>query len=186
MNRWIRGKEIKAEAEWTAQWVFRYDKSPRKSPFPFRLFFSVFSVSLPHSVSCILLSLPYLVASFSRFLFLPLIFFFNLLVLAEKEVARLFDCWIDVAMRRSREWKWERHLAREFLFDSRRGTHFQLGKWVARLTELRDIPATDRFLLACRFKVVIKIVNSNTSGKTASYGTFEILRVSIYGGLNSL
>lgn len=44
MNRWIRGKEIKAEAEWTARWVFRYDKSPRKSPFlPSRPFFSVFS-----------------------------------------------------------------------------------------------------------------------------------------------
>lgn len=35
MNRWIRGKEIKAETEWTARWVFRYDKSRRKSSFSF-------------------------------------------------------------------------------------------------------------------------------------------------------
>ena len=40
----FEGEEIKAETEWTARWVFRYDKSRRKSPFPL-LFASPFAVS---------------------------------------------------------------------------------------------------------------------------------------------
>lgn len=110
MNRWIRGKEIKAEAEWTARWVFRYDKSPRKSPFlPSRPFFSVFSAPrlIPHPYSLSPCRLPplflILSAFFSPFLSLlsSFFFFFYLTVLAEEEVARLFDSRIDTPMRGS-------------------------------------------------------------------------------------
>ena len=45
MTRQIRGKEIKEETEWTARWVFRYDKSRRKSSFPSSLLLLLGEVS---------------------------------------------------------------------------------------------------------------------------------------------
>lgn len=79
MNRWIRGKEIKAEAEWTARWVFRYDKSPRKSLRSFFVSFSRFSpLTLPHSASVLVPSFPLLILSFC----LPLVLFPSCLFLS--------------------------------------------------------------------------------------------------------
>lgn len=162
MNRWIRRKEIKAEAEWTARWVFRYDKSPRKSPFlpfvPFSRFsplLASFRIRICWPPVSSLFS--YLVAFFSFFLFLLL--FFHLTVLVKEEIARLFDSRIDT--------RWEErdendtpHTWISFRQSSR--CHSQLAKWIARFAKVfQDIPTTDRVLLACRFKLVVKIVDFN-------------------------
>lgn len=113
MNRWIRGKEIKAEAEWTARWVFRYDKSPRKSPF--LPFFSVFSA--PHSASVFavpLLPAPFLILSpsshpFCSFSFLS---FFPPYGFSRRSRAtfRLPDRYLDERIRAERDG--ERHPSR--------------------------------------------------------------------------
>lgn len=166
MNRWIRGKEIKAEAEWTARWVFRYDKSPRKSPFfLFIPFFSVFSAPclIPHPHSLSLCHSPLLFLSCRLLtLFVPFFFlFFRLTVLAE-EVARLFESRIDTPMRGSDQSRARTApLTHEFLFNSHRDAILSLRSESHDSRIFRDIPATNRISPACRFKLAVKIADFN-------------------------
>lgn len=172
MNRWIRGKEIKAEAEWTARWVFRYDKSPRKSSFLRRSFFPLSSAFLRGFASPRIRIRPLTrplpspplisVASFSPFLFLR---FFPLAVLSDEEVTRLFDSRIDIPMRGSR-----------VAAGGRAENSRILASWVLPSTVIEtpfpSLQSESRIFLeifrqpvplACRFQVPVKIVDFNAA-----------------------
>lgn len=139
MNRWIRGKEIKAEAEWTARWVFRYDKSPRKSPFLPSIPFSRFSRSSPHSASTfavppppppLFLSCPsYFFCSFF-FLFFPP-YGFNR---RSRATFQLSDRYPDERIRA----KWDEDDTPHVWISLRQSSrcHSQLTKWIARLANI--------------------------------------------------
>lgn len=176
MNRWIRGKEIKAEAEWTARWVFRYDKSPRKSLRSFFVSFSRFSpFAFPHSVSVSSSPshfLSYLFVSFlpfflhACFFLLSLVFFYFYfyMVLVEEKVARLFDSRIYIPDERIAGTTFTRMNFPSTVIEM----PFSTCK-LARLARHSEIftSTADRVLLACRFKTAVEIVDFSPLKQTA-------------------
>lgn len=191
MNRWIRGKEIKAEAEWTARWVFRYDKSPRKSLRSFFVsFFSVFSAHLAsfRIRTRPLLPSPYLIFlppprpfSFVLVPFFSLIFFIPTVLVEEKSRAtfRLSDLYPrreDRGVRREHSHAWisPRQSSR---------CHSQLAKSrdSQRYSEISTPPA-DRVSPACRFKTTVEIVDFNISNRLyrALPPVFYLFKFTIY------
>lgn len=175
MNRWIRGKEIKAEAEWTARWVFRYDKSPRKSssilPFSrFPPFFSSKPRLIPHSHSFShLSSLSLLPPSHPFCPVSSLCFFPPPTIPTEEEVARLFDSpknrYPDERIagglgRVKPRTAFPRcEFSRSTVIEN---AISQLAKWVAHDSRGYSEVFRQPVPLACRFQVSVKIVGFNT------------------------
>lgn len=194
MNRWIRGKEIKAEAEWTARWVFRYDKSPRKSLRSFFVSFSRFSpLTLPHSASVFVPPPPFrrpLILSFCLlstlfpsclFLFFGLLFFLSLRFQSRKK-SRDFST-LYPPMRGSRgENGNDIHIRMNFP-STVIETPFSTCE-VARLARHSEIftSTADRVSLACRFKTAVEIVDFSTSNRLrcALPSTFYAFKFTIY------
>lgn len=173
MNRWIRGKEIKAEAEWTARWVFRYDKSPRKSlrSLPPSLFLGFLRTS-PQFASAF--ACPPASLSLSCRFLLTLFYFSSLFFLPYGSSSPRRNCAI---FRFSDRYSNERirgerdendTLTHEFPFDSHRDAILSLRSESHDSRKFLVIPSTDRISLACRFKLAVKIVDFNILKKLHS------------------
>lgn len=164
MNRWIRGKEIKAEAEWTARWVFRYDKSPRKSPFLPSIPFSRFSpllASFRIRIRCLPASSPLFLSCrlpltfFCSFFFL----FFSTLRLQPKK-SRDFSTLGSISRweNQSRVRR-ERHSSRMNFSSTVIEMPFSAYEVNCTARGYSEIFRTDRVSPTCRFKLAVKIVD---------------------------